>query len=103
MTRTSPGETGDTGGAAAPEPDDPGRTLTVAGAAQRLRVSPSAVRDAIRRGQLPAHRTPGGHRRVRVEDVERLRRALGVGGAGERLPGGDEDVDEPAGQACGAG
>jgi excisionase family DNA binding protein len=92
------------------DPGDDGRTtasnsspqtLTVAGAAARLRVSPSAVRDAIRRGQLPAHRTPGGHRRVRVEDVERLRRALGVGRGGRDLPEGG--VDESAAQACGAG
>jgi excisionase family DNA binding protein len=78
MMHPSPDDTHDTGGT--PAPEGPGPTLTVAGAAQRLRVSPSAVRDAIRRGQLPAHRTPGGHRRVRVEDVERLRRALGMGG-----------------------
>jgi excisionase family DNA binding protein len=58
--------------------DDVPGSLTVADAAARLRVSPSAVRDAIRRGQLPAHRTPGGHRRLRVEDVERLRRDLGL-------------------------
>jgi excisionase family DNA binding protein len=101
MKRTPPDESDDTGGATAP--DDPERSLTVAGAARLLRVSPSAVRDAIRRGQLLAHRTPGGHRRVRVEDVERLRRALGVGGTGERLPEDDEGADEPAGQACGAG
>jgi excisionase family DNA binding protein len=100
MQNPSPDDPDDTAGAAASTPSQ--RTLTVAGAAARLRVSPSAVRDAIRRGQLPAHRTPGGHRRVRVEDVERLRRALGVGGARGDLPGGDGDADEPAGHAWGA-
>jgi excisionase family DNA binding protein len=53
--------------------------LTVNDAAYLLRISPSAVRDAIDRGQLPAVRTAGGHRRVRLEDVETLRRSLHQG------------------------
>jgi len=50
--------------------------LTIGAVAARLRISATAVRDAMDRGQLPAVRTPGGHRRVRAGDVERLRHAL---------------------------
>ncbi len=52
------------------------RLLTVSSAAAMLRISASAVRDAVDRGQLPAVRTRGGHRRLRIEDVEMLRRTL---------------------------
>jgi excisionase family DNA binding protein len=40
-----------------------------------LGVSPKTVRRAVERGDLPAVRTPGGHCRVRREDLERYRDA----------------------------
>jgi excisionase family DNA binding protein len=50
-----------------------GTYLTVGEAAEWLNISPTAVRDAIDRGELKAWRTPGGHRRVDPESVKRLR------------------------------
>ncbi len=40
-----------------------------------LGVAPETVRRAVKRGELPAVRTPGGHCRVRGEDMERYRLA----------------------------
>jgi excisionase family DNA binding protein len=37
-----------------------------------LGVSPSTVVDWINRGRLPAFRTPGGHRRIKVGDIRRF-------------------------------
>lgn len=41
-----------------------------------LGVTPKTVRRAVERGDLPAVRTTGGHRRVRGEDLERYRDAM---------------------------
>lgn len=48
--------------------------LTPAEVAQRMRVSPITVRGWASRGMLKADVTPGGHRRFRLEDVERFAR-----------------------------
>lgn len=54
-----------------------GRGLTTKGAAEILGVSTDLVRELSDTGRLPPMiRTPGGHRRYRVEDVERLRAEL---------------------------
>ena len=58
-----------------------GTWLTVGEAAERLRVGIDAVRRAIDAGKLTAGRTPGGHRRVSAESVERLFRELYPGEA----------------------
>lgn len=34
-----------------------------------IQASPSSVNTWVKRGLLPAHRTPGGHRRIRAADV----------------------------------
>jgi excisionase family DNA binding protein len=46
--------------------------LTPAEVAKRLGVSPITVRSWVAKGWLPAHLTPGGHRRFLWADVERL-------------------------------
>ena len=46
--------------------------LTPAEVARRLGVSPITVRSWVSKGWLPAHMTPGGHRRFLWADVERL-------------------------------
>lgn len=53
-----------------------GTWLTVGEAAKLLRVDVGAVRRAVDAGKLVAGRTPGGHRRVSAESVERMRREL---------------------------
>jgi len=44
--------------------------LSLGKAADALGVHPSTVRSWADQGMLPAHRTPGGHRRFRKQDVE---------------------------------
>jgi chromosome partitioning protein len=61
------------------------RTFSVGEAAEQLGVSPSWLRLGEKLGSLPrAQRTPGGHRRYTMQDVEELRRA-GVGQRKETL------------------
>jgi excisionase family DNA binding protein len=49
--------------------------ITVHEAAQILRVSATTVRNWAADGKLAEQRTPGGHRRFRTRDVQRLARA----------------------------
>jgi excisionase family DNA binding protein len=49
-----------------------GTWLTVGQAAQRLNISADSVRRAVEAGRLQAGRTPGGHRRILAESVEKL-------------------------------
>jgi excisionase family DNA binding protein len=44
--------------------------LSLGEAAESLGVHPSTVRSWADQGRLPTHRTPGGHRRFRKQDVE---------------------------------
>ncbi len=53
--------------------------ITVAEAARRLGVSPTTVRNWAADGRLAEHRTLGGHRRFRVDEVEALATDHGVG------------------------
>ncbi len=48
------------------------RTLSTFKIAQLLEVNPSSVANWVDQGLLTAHRTPGGHRRVAVEDLIRF-------------------------------
>lgn len=48
------------------------RILTTKQVAERFGVHPATVVSWANGGQLAHFRTPGGHRRFRVEDVERL-------------------------------
>lgn len=50
--------------------------LTVNETAQRLRVSATTIRNWAADGRLTEHRTAGGHRRFRAQDVEQLARTL---------------------------
>lgn len=54
--------------------------LSVSAAAERLGVHVGTVRRWTDDGVLPEARTPGGHRRIPVEAVERLRRERTTGG-----------------------
>ena len=49
-----------------------GRSLSTFKIAQLLDVNPSSVANWVDQGLLTAHRTPGGHRRVAVEDLVRF-------------------------------
>ncbi len=60
--------------------------LSVGDAAERLGVHPGTVRRWTDDGTLPEVRTPGGHRRIPAEAVERLRRERLVGDA-DAVPG----------------
>jgi excisionase family DNA binding protein len=53
--------------------------LSVQLAARRLGVSPHTVRRWTSSGFLPCTRTPGGHRRIRQEDVDELIGLIGSG------------------------
>ena len=55
----------------------PDRYLNVQRAALRLGVAPHTVRRWTASGLLPCTRTPGGHRRIRQEDVDALAQQLG--------------------------
>ena len=46
--------------------------LTMAEVADIFRVSKQAIRTWTNSGKLPCIRTPGGHRRFRREDVEKM-------------------------------
>ena len=50
--------------------------LTVNETAQRLRVSATTVRNWAADGRLAEHRTAGGHRRFRADDVDELARTV---------------------------
>jgi DNA-binding transcriptional MerR regulator len=56
------------------------RLLTTSDAARILNISPDMVRYLERRGKLPAEYTESGQRIFRLEEVEKLARARGVGG-----------------------
>ena len=51
--------------------------LSVQHAARRLGVSPVTIRRWTATGFLPCTRTAGGHRRIAVDDIEELARAIG--------------------------
>lgn len=52
--------------------DGTSELLTLAEAADRLRLSPRTVQRYVADGRLASLRTPGGHPRFRAEDVEAL-------------------------------
>lgn len=51
-----------------PEPD-----LSMSDVVRRIGVSEGTIRRWERQGRIVAYRSPGGHRRFRAADVERLR------------------------------
>ena len=51
------------------------KTLSTFAIAKMLYVDPGSVANWIDQGMLPAHRTPGGHRRVATEDLVRFLRS----------------------------
>lgn len=62
--------------------------LTTRAAAEMLGVAVSTAQQWIENGAIPSWKTPGGHRRVRLSDVQRL--------VGERAEGGSHDASAPA-------
>lgn len=58
--------------------DDQPTLLTISEAAKRLGVSPGTVRIYADKGTIPVIKLPSGHRRFRPEDVQRLRRGMGL-------------------------
>lgn len=80
-----------------PDRDDP--ILTTRDAARLLGVAVSTAQMWMEGGALPTWKTPGGHRRVRLSDVERLveeRRASAAPLAGPDLAPGGEFLPTPA-------
>lgn len=77
---------------------DPERLLSSWEVGELLQVNPSSVNKWVSQGRIPAFRTPGGHRRIRVADLVRflrehempIPRALS-GGARRRLLVVDDD------------
>ena len=59
--------------------------LSVSAAAERLGVHVGTVRRWTDDGTLPEVRTPGGHRRIPVEAIERLRRERGGEGTSDAV------------------
>src|SRR2546427_12193685 len=55
------------------------KLLSVGQVAKRLRVSVDVVRSLDERGALKAKRTPGGHRRYLLADVDRVKARLHAG------------------------
>lgn len=56
-----------------PEPTEPyQRWITPKEASRMLGVHPTTLRLWTRQGKLPAYRTPGGHRRFDLRDIQRL-------------------------------
>lgn len=51
-----------------------GQSLSTFKIAQLLQVNPSSVANWVDQGLLPAHRTPGGHRRISSDDLVRFLR-----------------------------
>ena len=49
--------------------------LSTGQAAKLLSVSPDTVLKWVKKGRVFAQKTPGGHHRLRLEDVERLKKA----------------------------
>ena len=68
----------------APDPIDP--LLTTREAAMRLGVSLRTVQLWVEAGTLPAGRTPGGHRRIRLSAVETLAQRSGLRAAAVAQP-----------------
>ena len=64
------------------------RLLSIGEVAKRLRVSVDVVRSLTENGTLKAHRTGGGHRRYRPEEVERFR-------ATRRAPAKNAPLERP--------
>lgn len=74
------------GPASAPDEAMPGEVCTTSEAARLLGVSNTTVQTMVERGELRAWKTMGGHRRISLAAIERLRRErLG----GERRGGAD--------------
>jgi excisionase family DNA binding protein len=62
------------GPASAPDEAMPGDVCTTSEAARLLGVSNTTVQTMVERGELRAWKTLGGHRRISVAAIERLRR-----------------------------
>lgn len=52
--------------------------LTISAAAKRLGISQGALRLYADKGAIPVVKLPSGHRRFRPEDVQKLRKEMGI-------------------------
>ena len=57
------------------EGDEEHEMLSISEAARRLQVTPATLRAWDKKGHIKAYRVPGGWRRFRSEDVDRLLRS----------------------------
>jgi excisionase family DNA binding protein len=76
-----------------------GETVSTSEAARRLGVAVGSVINWIDRGQLRAGRTPGGHRRIALDDLIEFAREHGLSVSGEPVPARPRVLivdDEPA-------
>ena len=64
--------------------------LTVRQAAQVLEVHPNSIRNWVQKGLLACWITPGGHRRFRREDLDRLLRQSDGNAADQQGRGREE-------------
>jgi excisionase family DNA binding protein len=65
---------------------EPKEVLTTFQAAAYCKVSPFTIRNWVESGKLPAYKTPGGHRRIRKEDLDEFLRKY-------EMPAGDLNTD----------
>ena len=54
------------------------RLVNISEAAKRLGVSVGTLRAYADKGDVPVVKLPSGHRRFRVEDIDRVRRDMGL-------------------------
>jgi excisionase family DNA binding protein len=66
---------------------DRDRVLTTFQAADYCKVSPFTIRNWVESGKLPAYKTPGGHRRIRREDLDEFLEKY-------KMPPGDLDAEQ---------
>jgi len=59
-------------------PPAPPRLLTVAEAARVLRIHPNTLRSWADKGLMPVVKLPNGYRRFAVEEIEQMRRTMGL-------------------------
>ncbi len=52
--------------------------LSISTAAKRLGISQGALRLYADKGSIPVVKLPSGHRRFRPEDIQKLRREMGI-------------------------
>jgi excisionase family DNA binding protein len=65
--------------------------LKIGEAARRLNISPATLRNYANDGKVPVITLPGGHRRFKPEDIQRLREEWGLDPA-DHVSGKEQDA-----------